>query len=133
MSQIYSIIPAAYRPALNAFFEAYKYGPGTYDVPLTTDNPANYESPWTHYHSYDASAAPTAFSLYSQAKVGVLPPNDKNGDPIPYGIGGVVSAADTLEAFAHLELWANDSSEEPYVFAVGRRAAVGLNLVPFEM
>lgn len=133
MSQIYSIIPAANRPALNAFFEAYGYGPGTYDVPLTDDAVPTTSSPSTHFHSYNASASPTEYSLFSAAKAGTVPPDDKNGDPIPYGVGGVISEADALEAFSHLELWANDSAEEPWSFAAGRREALALNLIPVEM
>ena len=133
MSQIYSIIPTAYRPALNAFFEAYGYGPGTYDQPLTDDAVPTVSSPATHFHSYNASASPTEYSLFSEAKAGTIPPNDKNGDPIAYGQGGVVSEVDALAAFEHLELWANDSSEEPSAFAAGRRAALGLNTIPVEM
>lgn len=133
MSQIYSIISAAHAPALNAFFEVYGYGPGTYSVPLTNELPPTAESPWTHFHNYNATATPTEYSLFSAAKAGTVPPNDKNGNPIAYGVGGVISEADVLEAFSHLELWANDSTEEPYDFAVGRRAVLGLSTIPFEL
>lgn len=129
MSQIYSIIPAAYADALNAFFVAFKWGTGTYAQPLTTDNPATYSSPATHFHNYNGSAAPGDFSLFSLAKAGALPVNDMNGEPIPYGVGGVVSEADALEAFSHLELWANDSSRLPSVFAAEQRAGLSPSLL----
>lgn len=102
-------------------------------MPLTDDAVPTTSSPQTHFHSYNASASPNAYSLFSGAKAGIIPPNDKNDDPIPYGVGGVISEADTLEAFSHLELWANDSAEEPWEFAAGRREALGLSTIPFEM
>lgn len=130
MSQIYSIIPAAQRLALNAFFVAYGWGQGTYDQPLTTDDPATTSSPATHYHNYNASAQPGDFSLFSLAKAGTLPVNDMNGNPIPYGEEGVVSEADAIAGFAALQLWANDSDEPTGPFAEGRRSALGLSLIP---
>lgn len=133
MSQIYAIIPTAQQSDLNAFFVAYGWGTGTFGQPLTTDNPATYTSPATHWHSYNASAAPQDFSLFSLAKAGTLPENDMNGNPIAYGVGGVVSEAAALAAFAELQLWANDSDEEPWTFAAQRRAALGLSVIPFEV
>lgn len=132
MSQIYSIIPDAQRAALNAFFVAFGWGMGTYNQALTTDDPATTSSPATHWHSYNASAAPGDYSLFSLAKSGTLPVNDMNGNPIPYGIDGVISEADALAGFAALQLWANDSDENPGSFAQGRREALGLFVRPAE-
>lgn len=135
MSHIYSITTAAHRPALNAFFVAYGWGIGTYDVPLTSDVVPSMSSPPTHYHNYNASAAPGDYSLFSQAKAGTLPENDINGDPIPYGVNGVVSAEDAIAAFATLQLWANDSDENSGTFILGRREAHSpvLHLIPTGM
>lgn len=132
MSQIYAIIPAAQQADLNAFFVAYGWGAGTFSGPLTTDNPATFTSPATHFHHYNASAAPGDFSLFSLAKAGTLPELDMSGNPIPYGVGGVVSEAAAAAAFAELQLWANDSDENAYGFAAQRRAALGLSTVPVE-
>ena len=133
MSQIYAIIPDAQQPSINAFFVAYGWGAGTFGQPLTTGAPATTSSPVTHWHSYNASAGPEDFSLFSLAKAGTLPVNDMNGSPIPYGTGGVVSEADALAAFEALEWWANDSSESPGDFAAQRREALGLSTIPMDV
>ncbi len=132
MSQIYGIISTAHQADLNAFFVAYGWGADTFGEKLTTDNPATSSSPATHWHSYNASAAPMDYSLFSLAKAGTLPENDVNGDPITYGVDGVVSEAAALAAFAALQLWANDSDESPYTFTGQRRAAMGLSVVPMD-
>jgi hypothetical protein len=133
VSQIYAIIPSAQQSDINSFFVAYGWGTGTFGGKLTIDNPATVTSSVTHHHSYNASAAPGDFSLFALAKAGMLPENNMNGDPIPYGVGGVVTEAAALAAFAALQLWANDSDENAYAFAVQRRAALGLSMVPEEI
>ncbi len=75
------------------------YRPDTFSRRITTDDPATTGSAVTHYGMYNAAALAGDALLYDNAKSGTLPDVDVNGDPINWGVGGVIGAADALAAF----------------------------------
>lgn len=133
MSAIYAIIPAAQATDLNAAFAAMQYGPGVFGQPLTTDDPATFSSPVTHFHMYNAAANPGDFSDYAAAKAGAVLPPDVNGNPVAWGEDGSIEEAAAFAAFAGLQMWANDSDRDPAEFATEQRAGLGLNEIPVEI
>lgn len=84
---------------------------------------------------YEGTRGPgkTDALLYDTAKDGSLPNVDVNGDPINWGVGDVIGAADALAAFADMQFWLNSSDMQPPDFAAAIMGQAGLSYVPDEL
>ncbi|MGV0909273.1 hypothetical protein [Martelella sp. FOR1707] len=126
MASVYAIIPMTHHVIMNKIGQAMLRGE-MFTPALTTDNPSTPSSPITHAQMYDATANTTDFANYSAAKAGTALPPDVNGDPVAWGTGDIPTEAEAFAAFAVWELWANDSSRSPSVFAAEQRSGLGLS------
>lgn len=135
MSQhgILAIVSAAQRANLNLVFAAMAMGPDTFSRRITTDDPATTGSAVTHYGMYNAAALAGDALLYDNAKGGVMPALDSNGQPISWGLGGVIGEADALAAFGAMQFWLNSSDMQPPDFAAAIMGQAGLSYVPDEL
>lgn len=135
MSQhgIFAIVSAAQRANLNLVFAAMAMGPDTFSRRITTDDPATTGSAVTHYGMYNAAALAGDALLYDNAKSGTLPALDLNGQPIAWGVDGVISETDALAAFGAMQFWLNSSDMQPPDFAAAIMGQAGLSYVPDEL
>lgn len=133
MSAIYAIIPATQAVNLNLAFAAMQFGPDVFSVALTDAPSPTENATATHFHMYNASASPTDYAAYAAAKAGTALPLDFYGNPVAWGEEGLISEADAYEAFAALQLWANDSDRNPGEFAAEQRAGLGLSIRPMPL
>lgn len=129
MTAIYAIVPALHLEIINAAGVALGRGPWFSGL-LTTDPSPTTESDVTHHHLYDTFAKPEDYSALAAAKAGTALPLDFHGNPVDWGVGGIISEADAYEAFAAIQFWGNDSEREPADFAEEQRAGLGLKLKP---
>lgn len=125
-----AIVTTAQRANLNFVFDAMGLGPDNFSRRITNDVPATSGSTVTQYGLYNASALAGDALLYENAKAGFLPNTDVNGDPIYWGVNGVIDEAAALAAFAAMQFWLNSSDVEPLTFANAVLAAAGLSYVP---
>lgn len=129
---ILAICSAAAKENLNLTFAAMGGGPATFSRKIAAAAGITTSTTPTHYGMYDATAGADMSLIYDQAKLGFLPNEDVNGNPIYWGVGGVISAADAVAAFQAMEFWLNSSDMLPTAFAAALLAQKGLAYVPDE-
>lgn len=129
---ILAIVTAAQRANLNLAFNAMGRGPDTFSRAVCELDPeATWETPPTHYASYNAVADIADAAKFASAQAGTLPLDDA-GDPVNWGEDGNPSEEDAIAAFAELQFWVNASDVEPLVFAEANLTAANLQFVPFQ-
>lgn len=130
-SAIFAFIPVAVLEDINFAFEAIGKGPNTFTRAVCTlDIVALSDTPPTDYAMYDASVKAEDVARYTNAKQGILPDVDVNGNDITWGVNGCITAQAVLAAFSMLSIFVNDTSTAALAFAEEKLADANKQFIP---